>query len=102
MQSRGIRKVRKGVVTSDKMQKTVVVKVEHLRKHPLYKKYVKQTKKFYAHDEQNEAHIGDFVEIVETKPLSKLKCWRLSKILERSVESSDVTSGSADALETGL
>jgi small subunit ribosomal protein S17 len=69
------------------MDKTIVVKVERLIKHPLYKKFVKQTKKFYAHDETNDAHVGDYVELSETRPLSKTKFWRLSKVLERSIES---------------
>jgi small subunit ribosomal protein S17 len=81
------RRVQRGIVISDKMDKTIVVKVERLIKHALYKKFVKQTKKFYAHDETNDAHIGDYVELMETRPLSKTKFWRLSKILERSIES---------------
>jgi small subunit ribosomal protein S17 len=89
-------RVQRGVVTSDKMDKTIVVKVERLIKHSLYKKFVKQTKKFYAHDETNNAHIGDYVEIAETRPLSKTKFWRLAKVLERSVESeADKLSGEA-------
>ncbi len=87
MQDRGMRKVRRGVVTSDKMDKTITVLVESRIKHPLYKKYIKQSKKFYAHDETNDARIGDTVEITETRPLSKQKCWRLSKIVTRSIES---------------
>jgi small subunit ribosomal protein S17 len=87
MQTRGRRKVRRGVVTSDKMDKTVVVKVETLILHPLYKKYIKQSRKFYAHDENNEARIGDTVEIIETRPLSRLKCWRLLNVVSRSIES---------------
>jgi small subunit ribosomal protein S17 len=78
------------------MDKTIVVKVERLIKHSLYKKFVKQTKKFYAHDETNNAHIGDYVEIAETRPLSKTKFWKLAKVLERSVESeADKLSGEA-------
>jgi small subunit ribosomal protein S17 len=89
-------RVQRGVVTSDKMDKTIVVKVERLIKHSLYKKFVKQTKKFYAHDETNNAHIGDYVEIAETRPLSKTKFWRLAKVLERSVENeADKLSGEA-------
>jgi small subunit ribosomal protein S17 len=89
-------RVQKGVVTSDKMDKTIVVKVERLIKHSLYKKFVKQTKKFYAHDETNNAHIGDYVEITETRPLSKTKFWKLARVLERSVESeADKLSGEA-------
>lgn len=86
MHERGMRKVRKGIVTSDKMDKTITVLVERRIKHPLYKKYIKQSKKFYAHDEANDARTGDQVEIIETRPLSKQKCWRLSRILVRSVE----------------
>jgi small subunit ribosomal protein S17 len=82
-----MRKVRRGIVVSDKMDKTITVKVESLVKHSLYKKYIKQSKKFLAHDEKGEAGIGDVVEITETRPLSKNKCWRLSKIVTRSVES---------------
>lgn len=85
---RGKRKVRRGVVVSDKMDKTITVKVERQIQHPLYKKYIKQSKKFYAHDEAGDARIGDFVEIVETRPISKNKCWRLLNIVTRSVESS--------------
>jgi small subunit ribosomal protein S17 len=86
MQTKGIRKVRRGIVVSDKMDKTITVKVERLMKHPLYKKYIKQSAKFLAHDEAGEAGIGDTVEITETRPLSKNKCWRLSKIITRSAE----------------
>jgi small subunit ribosomal protein S17 len=87
MQTRGRRKVRRGIVTSNKMDKTIVVKVETRILHPLYKKYIKQSNKFYAHDEKNDAHIGDVVEIVETRPLSRTKCWRLLNVISRSVES---------------
>ncbi len=80
---RGIRKIRVGVVVSDKMDKTVVVAVERLVKHPLYKKYIKRTKKFKAHDERNECQIGDKVKIMETRPLSKTKRWRVVEILEK-------------------
>ena len=93
MQTKGMRKVQRGLVVSDKMDKTITVKVERLVKHPLYKKYIKQSKKFLVHDEMSEAGIGDFVEITETRPLSKNKCWRLSKIITRSVESSIVSGG---------
>jgi len=81
---RNKRKTRVGKVVSDKMQKTVVVAVERLVQHPLYKKAVKKTVKFKAHDENNDAHIGDIVEVMETRPLSKEKCWRVVKILERT------------------
>ena len=82
---RGDRKRVIGVVSSDKMDKTRVVAVTELRKHPLYGKYVKSTLKFHVHDEKNEAKAGDKVLIVETRPLSKTKRWRLMKVLERAV-----------------
>ncbi len=81
---RNERKTRIGVVVSDKMQKTIVVKIEELEQHKLYKKSVKRTVKFKAHDENQEAHIGDRVLIMETRPLSKEKHWRLVKILEKA------------------
>ncbi len=80
---RGIRKTRIGVVVSNKMDKTVVVAVERLVKHPVYKKYVKRTSKFKAHDENNECQIGDVVKIVETRPLSRTKRWRVAEIIEK-------------------
>ena len=83
-QKRNERKVRAGVVVSDKMDKTIVVKIEELEQHKLYKKSVKKTVKFKAHDENNEAHVGDKVSIMETRPLSKEKHWRLVKILEKA------------------
>lgn len=81
---RGTRKERLGFVVSNKMDKTIVVKVERRFPHPRYTKVIKSFKKFYAHDEKNEANIGDAVLIEETRPLSKLKRWRLTKIVERS------------------
>jgi small subunit ribosomal protein S17 len=78
------RKVRRGRVVSDKMNKTVVVAVERLVEHPLYGKRVKRTQKFHAHDENNEAQVGDLVEIRETRPLSKMKRWRVARIVERA------------------
>ena len=81
---RNARVTRIGKVVSDKMQKTVVVAIERLVAHPLYKKGVKNTIKFKAHDENNEAHIGDVVEIMQTRPLSKDKCWRVIRIVERA------------------
>ena len=80
---RGIRKIRVGFVVSDKMEKTVVVAVERLVKHPLYKKYIRQTKKFKAHDVENTCDIGDKVKIMETRPLSKTKRWRVVEIIEK-------------------
>ena len=82
--TRNLRKSRVGVVVSDKMDKTIVVAIEHRVKHPLYKKIVTHTKKFKAHDELNEARVGDKVEIAETRPLSKDKCWRLVEIVEKA------------------
>ena len=78
------RKTKVGLVVSDKMNKTVVVAVERLVEHPLYGKRVKRTQKFHAHDENNEAHDGDLVEIRETRPLSKTKRWRVARIVERA------------------
>jgi small subunit ribosomal protein S17 len=79
---RSLRKERTGVVVSAAMQKTIVVRVELKKRHPLYGKEMKQYKKFHAHDEKNEAKVGDRVQIVETRPLSKLKRWRLVTILD--------------------
>ena len=87
MESRGRRKVRRGIVVSDKMQKTVTVKVERQILHPMYKKFIKRSKTFFVHDEENTARVGDFVQIVETRPLSKNKRWRIGSIITRSVES---------------
>lgn len=80
--TRNKRKIKIGIVTSNKMNKTIVVKVERQVKHKLYKKYINRRSKFKAHDEKNECKIGDRVKIMETRPLSKEKCWRLVKILE--------------------
>lgn len=82
--NRNRRKVLVGIVTSDKMQKTITVHVERKSKHPLYKKLVITNKKYHAHDEKEEAKVGDKVEIVECRPLSKTKTWRLSKIVEKA------------------
>jgi small subunit ribosomal protein S17 len=79
---RGRRQERRGVVVSDAMDKTIVVKVEAIRSHPKYKKVIRRSVKFHAHDEQNRAHVGDIVRIVETRPLSKTKHWRLAEIVE--------------------
>ena len=83
---RAVRKTRIGIVVSDKMDKTVVVKVSRLAKHPLYKKYLRKDKKYKAHDEKNECKIGDKVLIQESRPLSKEKRWRVIKILERAAQ----------------
>ncbi len=78
------KKLRYGVVVSDKMDKTVVVVVETLKKHPRYKKYIKRTKKYKVHDEKNECRVGDTISFVETRPISKEKCWKLVEIIERA------------------
>lgn len=83
-EKRNLRKERIGVVTSNKMEKSVVVAVERKVKHPKYGKFVKKTTKFVAHDEKNECNQGDTVRIMETRPLSKNKCWRLVEIVERA------------------
>ncbi|MBP9150674.1 MAG: 30S ribosomal protein S17 [Flavobacteriales bacterium] len=82
--TRNLRKERIGVVVSDKMDKTITVSVERKVKHPMYGKFVKMTKKFHAHDEKNDCGIGDTVRIMETRPLSKSKNWRLVEILEKA------------------
>ena len=84
MSERAFRKTRVGKVTSDKMDKTIVVSIEDRVQHPLYKKIMKTTYKLKAHDENNEAGIGDTVEVMETRPLSKDKRWRLVKIVEKA------------------
>jgi small subunit ribosomal protein S17 len=84
MENRNLRKERIGIVTSDKMEKSIVVSVERKVKHPMYGKFIKKTTKFVAHDEQNDSNIGDTVRIMETRPLSKSKCWRLIEIVERA------------------
>lgn len=80
---RGTRKTKVGVVMSDRMDKTVVVRVERVVLEPVYKKYTKRRTTYKAHDERNEYHVGDTVEIIETRPLSKGKCWRVSRLIER-------------------
>ena len=79
---RGRRKTRTGLVTSNKMDKSITVSVERKVKHPIYGKFLKKTTKFMAHDEKNECSIGDLVKIMETRPLSKNKCWRLVEVVE--------------------
>lgn len=83
-QPRKQRKTRVGKVVSSKMNKTVVVAITRMVKHPLYKKYIKRTTKVYAHDEQNDAREGDTVRVVETRPLSKTKCWRVQEVIDRA------------------
>ena len=83
-QERGTRQELVGVVTSSKMQKTIVVKVTRATQHPLYHRVIRSGKKYYAHDETNEARVGDTVRIISTRPLSKLKRWRLKEVVARS------------------
>ncbi|MDH6355068.1 small subunit ribosomal protein S17 [Dysgonomonas sp. PH5-45] len=84
METRNLRKERIGVVFSNKMDKSITVAVKWKEKHPIYGKFVNKTKKFHAHDEKNECNIGDTVRIMETRPLSKTKRWRLIEIIERA------------------
>jgi small subunit ribosomal protein S17 len=81
---RGNKRVLTGRVVSNKMQKTIVVAIERRKLHPLYKKYITRTKKVKAHDEGNQAGIGDLVRVIESRPISKEKCWRLAEILEKA------------------
>jgi len=81
---RNLRKERTGVIVSNKMDKSIVVQVTRNVKHPVYGKFVKKSTKFIAHDEKNDCNIGDTVRIMETRPLSKNKCWRLVEIVERA------------------
>ncbi|MGL5013183.1 MAG: 30S ribosomal protein S17 [Bacteroidales bacterium] len=83
METRKLRKERQGVVFSNKMDKSITVAVKWKEKHPIYGKFVNKTKKYHAHDEKNECNIGDTVRIMETRPLSKTKRWRLVEIIER-------------------
>ena len=84
METRNLRKERVGVVVSNKMDKTIVVAVKWKEKHPMYGKFVNKTKKYHAHDEENTCGIGDTVRIMETRPQSKTKRWRLTQIIERA------------------
>ena len=84
METRNLRKERTGVVTSNKMEKSITVAVKWKEKHPIYGKFVNKTKKYHAHDENNECSIGDTVKLMETRPLSKTKRWRLVQIIERA------------------
>jgi small subunit ribosomal protein S17 len=81
---RNLRKERVGLVVSNKMEKSIVVQIERKVKHPIYGKFVRKTTKLVAHDEQNECGIGDTVKIMETRPISKNKCWRLVEIIEKA------------------
>ena len=84
METRNLRKERTGVVTSNKMDKSITVAIKWKAKHPIYGKFVNKTKKYHANDENNECNIGDTVKIMETRPLSKTKRWRLVQIIERA------------------
>ena len=84
METRNLRKERTGVVTSNKMDKSITVAIKWKEKHPIYGKFVSKTKKYHANDEKNECGIGDTVKIMETRPLSKTKRWRLVQIIERA------------------
>ncbi len=84
MEARKLRKTRQGIVLSNKMDKTIIVAAKFKEKHPIYGKFISKTKKYYAHDEKNEVNLGDIVQIMETRPLSKLKRWRVVKIVERA------------------
>tara|TARA_B100000579_G_scaffold198736_1_gene162521 strand:+ start:683 stop:946 length:264 start_codon:yes stop_codon:yes gene_type:complete len=84
LQKRNLRKERIGIVTSSAMDRSVVVSVERRVKHRIYGKYIKKTTKFFVHDEKNECNVGDRISIMETRPISKKKCWRLIKIIEKA------------------
>jgi small subunit ribosomal protein S17 len=84
METRNLRKTRIGIVSSDKMEKTITVTVKYKEKHPIYGKFVNKTKKYHAHDEKNECQVGDKVLLMETRPLSKSKRWRLVEIIEKA------------------
>ena len=84
-EERGVRKERQGVVVSDVQDKTIIVRVDRTTTHRLYGKTIRVSKRYHAHDEANDAHVGDTVRIVETRPLSKLKRWRLTEVVERAV-----------------
>ena len=84
MEARNLRKTRQGVVVSNKMDKTIVVAAKFKEKHPIYGKFISKTKKFYAHSEENDCNVGDIVLIMDTRPLSKSKRWRVVKIVERA------------------
>jgi small subunit ribosomal protein S17 len=85
-EERGHRKTRSGVVVSDKMDKTVVVRIERIKMHTKYKKYIRIWKTVKAHDEKNDCHVGDLVQLAETRPLSKDKRWRVQKIIKRAAQ----------------
>jgi small subunit ribosomal protein S17 len=82
--ARGVRRTKEGIVVSDRMEKTVVVAVQRLLRHPLYRRVIRQTRKYKAHDAANDCHVGDRVRIVESRPYSKEKKWRVIEVLERA------------------
>jgi small subunit ribosomal protein S17 len=84
MEQRGLRKTRVGIVVSDKMDKTITIAIERKVSHPIYKKYFKKTTKLMAHDEKSECRVGDKVKVMETRPLSKNKRWRMVEIVEKA------------------
>ena len=84
--SRALRRTQVGVVSSNKMDKSITVMVERRFKHPLYEKFITRSTKLHAHDEDNECRVGDKVEVMETRPISKLKRWRLVRVLEKAVD----------------
>lgn len=84
MEIRKLRKERTGLVISDKMDKSIVVQIDHREKHPIYGKFIKKKSRFIAHDEKNDCNVGDTVRVMETRSLSKTKCWRLVEIIERA------------------
>lgn len=91
--SRGVRKKREGIVVSDAMDKTIVIRIERRVRHPVYGKELTRFTKLHVHDEKNEAHVGDLVRVVETRPVSRLKRWRLEEVLRRA---KGVPPGSSD------
>ena len=98
--NRGSRKHLTGVVTSDAMDKSIVVEVKRLVKHPLYGKYIRRRTKLMAHDESNDVHVGDIVELTESRPMSKRKSWRVARIVRRAVGSRDAETGTDEVVET--
>lgn len=81
---RNVRKVRLGTVVSDKMDKTIVVRIDRTMRHPVYERIIRTNSKLYAHDEKNDAHVGDLVRVMETRPLSTMKRWRLVEVVEKA------------------
>ena len=84
VEKRNHRKIRQGTVVSDKMEKSIIVRVDRTMRHPLYNKIIQKSSKLYAHDDKNEARLGDVVKVMETRPYSKQKCWRLVEIVQRA------------------